>query len=217
MRATRTRVSFPGKFHQILAKDMRLILILLICTLVGCKPTPNTKEAALKKLPDGKVMDVDTLRYTRNEGYKLLPSGLYKNDSGEIAFRTVAKYTELDPDSNYHDVFYENFINRIHTQVEEIDGGPQFMKNVVDVNSFKRLGGQYFADEKNVYYFWSNSDGGAIRLVDDADVKTFIPLDSSYGIVKDRNYFYRYGRRLSKEEIKLDSLLRFKLLGRKFY
>lgn len=128
------------------------------------------------------VSDTDSLKTPQpNVVYTPIKDGLYKDDRGNICFKTVAVSEDYTPVDRYIDHVYTSKL------AEE---GITEMKNVIDTCSFKKIGNSYFRDTNNIYHFFSNSCGGTMSVIDEADVETFKTFEHSlYAIDKNRAYY----------------------------
>lgn len=73
------------------------------------------------------------------------------------------------------------------------------IKDVVDVATFRYLGGAFFKDKRHVYRTYAMAGGGNFAIVDGADVATFQVLGDCYA--KDKLGIYVWGERISADEL----------------
>lgn len=141
-----------------------------------------------------KVSFPDTL-YSKVK-FTQLKCGLYINEFSDIAWRNF----EVIHDS-VHDRYRENHITRVYSNYLESDGGPAYMKNVVDTGTFAILNSYYFKDKSHIYLFTANSDGGIISVLSEADPKSFKVNEQNSELAKDKNHFFRYGYLVDRNKI----------------
>ena len=203
-------------------------LIALLFVLPCCNTKGKVEESKVSANNTDSVA-VDSSKYL------LLKYNLYKDQFGNIAFKTIDKSDSRNP--------VELFITTVWNANTNDSGnnGKMEMKDVIDTASFKEVKGIYYQDKNHFYVYNQMSDGGTfavIRDIDaktytvlngyyakdknhayygsviikDADVRTFEPLqkvnegDSTWQYAKDKNHFYYFGDIIKPEELKLHNL-----------
>ena len=116
--------------------------------------------------------------------YKLLKCGLYEGNNKDIAFKSARLKSDFESE--------KSFISSIWgvNKKDSINGGIVEMKNVIDTKSFKFLNYSYWKDKKNVYYYFANSDGGSVSIVDFADSRTIQIFDDTRYAKDNVNVYY---------------------------
>lgn len=96
-------------------------------------------------------------------------------------------------------VFYQGNDGKIYIKTRTLrrppeEYGPDFYREVpvVDVESYVRMAGGYYAKDKfNVYRYWGTTDGEFIAVIEEADVKTFSVISFQFG--RDKNLVFYNG------------------------
>ncbi len=109
-------------------------------------------------------------------GWHKLSCGLWKDKSGNIAYKTQAVVCS---DGQF---LVDTYISRLGFN----EGTP--LKDIVDTATFRELGGTYYKDNNHVYYTYPMSGGGSFNIFEEADYDTFEMLSNCYA--KDKNHIY---------------------------
>jgi hypothetical protein len=120
--------------------------------------------------------------------FNKMECGLYKNEIGEIGFKTTYLIDDLG-----------NHGNRFQTYAYMVDGSDtsemqiEELKNIVDTNSFQILNDYYCKDKNYVYAIFYTSSGATFNVTKTIDTKSFrVYSNSSYGIDSQYVYFRTY-------------------------
>jgi len=111
---------------------------------------------------------------------------LWRDRCGNIAFRINIYTPHLETQEAYR------YITCIDCR---FDRKP--LKDIVDVETFKRVSGTYYKDKKNVYLYSDMFGGGWFAIVDGADSVSFESIDEEYShYARDKHSIYaeRFGR-----------------------
>ncbi|RYZ19995.1 MAG: hypothetical protein EOO10_23705 [Chitinophagaceae bacterium] len=162
---------------------MRPVLMILSFYFLACG-SPKSGD-----MPPVEKQTTDTLQ--SQVKYDSLKNGLFVNATGDIGLKTFEKFGD--------DTLRETYITRVYTGKEEEDGGPQHLRKAVDTATFQSLFDGYYKDKTNVYFLYSTSDGGALRVIANADPKTFQSLGKNE-LARDKAAFYKHGEKISKQE-----------------
>ncbi len=165
------------------------LLIILSLTCLACnhqnKPQQEPVDTT-RSIPDTLYPKIT---------YKPLRCGLYISDSQDIAYKSVEVFHDSTGDE-----FMYRYITRIYNGQEEEDGGPAFMKKVVDTATFIILNSYYFKDKNNIYCFAATSDGGMISTLAGIDLKSFRVNKQNEAFARDKKNIFRHGYILDKKE-----------------
>lgn len=180
-----------------------LILAFVFCFTNCSERNEKNKLSESVKSVDSNFHKIDsfgTLSPDTSKFVKLL-CGLYINSKGILAYKAVDYSYGFDKPM---DVYLSTIYNADLS--DSINNGTKEMKDVVDTATFQIIGEFYFKDKNHIYDFSPMSDGGAIEINRDADVKTFHLLESELYAKDKKNCYYR-GR-----NIKAADLSSFKVL-----
>jgi hypothetical protein len=113
-----------------------------------------------------------------------LRCGLYKNDIGDIGFKTSFRLDDL---SGIDGIGFQTYG---YLMDDTTTNGPHELKNIVDTNSFEILNDYYCKDKNYVYAIFYRMDGAVFNITNKIDSKSFFAFsNSSYGIDKMNIYF----------------------------
>ncbi len=111
--------------------------------------------------------------------------GLYKNDLGDIGFKTSFLLDDL---GNHGIRFQTN--GYLIDDTLRMENVPTELRNIVDTNSFEILNAYYCKDKNYVYAIFYTSDGATFNITKKIDTKSFITYSNGcYGIDKMNIYF----------------------------
>ncbi|MDF2193478.1 DKNYY domain-containing protein [Paraflavitalea sp. CAU 1676] len=152
------------------------------------KQRESTSEAAkppMQAVHAFGVIAIDTSLFTP------LPCGLYLNDKGTLAFKAMDRSYRLDRDAGTQ--LIDVYITTVYYAdlADSINGGQKEMRYVVDTPSFRIVGAFNCIDKYHVYNFNPMSDGGTISINHDADVNSFMILESDYFSKDNKHCYYR--------------------------
>lgn len=165
------------------------LLIILSLTCFACNHQNKTQQE-----PVDTALSIPDTFYPKVT-YKPLRCGLYISDSQDIAYKSAEVFHDSTGDE-----FMDRYITRIYNGQEEEDGGPAFMKRVVDTATFTMLNPYYFKDKNNIYCFAATSDGGMISTLAGIDLKSFRVNKQNEAFARDKNYTFRYGYIVEKKD-----------------
>lgn len=167
--------------------------------------------------------------------YFLLKHNLYKDQFGNIAYKTIDRSDPENPIDRFITVVWHANLN------DSIDGGKMEMKDVIDIISFEEIKGIYYRDKNHYYVYNQMSDGGTFAIIRDIDKKSFVvvspfyakdihnayhgavkienvdintfrPLpgiksgDSTWQYARDKDHFYYFGDIIKKEDHSIHGL-----------
>jgi DKNYY family len=165
------------------------LLIILSLTCLAC----NHQNKPQQEPADTTLFIPDT--FYPKITYKPLRCGLYISDSLDIAYKSVEVFHD-----SLSDEYIDRYITRVYNGEEEEDGGPVFMKRIVDTSSFTILNPYYFKDKNNIYCFTATSDGGMISTLPGIDLKSFRVNKQNEAFARDKKNIFRHGYILDKKE-----------------
>ncbi len=165
-------------------------LSMLLVTQWACQnPTPKpAKSPAPKPIAVAPPAPPRSTEYDKRTGLQLLPHdlalhweklkcGLWKSKNNDIGYPTSAGSERMEYD---HDYFITHFGLGVDT--------PTF-KSVMDIATFKSVGGYYFKDKNHVYHEFTMAGGSNFGMMRDADAKTFQELSNGYHY-KDKKHIF---------------------------
>ncbi|MCE7995130.1 MAG: hypothetical protein HEP71_24335 [Roseivirga sp.] len=121
-----------------------------------------------------------------NGEFKKLKCGLYKNQAGDIGFKTS---TLLD-DLGNHAITYQQYVYLLDKD-DQRGYQPVAFREVVDTKSFKILNLFYCKDKNYIYAIHYTSGGAVFNATKQIDPKSFHPFgNSTYGS-DGTNIYYR--------------------------
>lgn len=147
----------------------------MLVIIVACKTRSNTiaagSERSYVKEPE------DSLRFTR------VKDDFYQSSSGQVFERKLVMARPQDS------ACHCQFLVVYDSLISMSDNGESMekpLKDVIDIASFTSLdSSSYSKDNRHVFYFYGNSDGGNRSFVNGADPSTFRRLgDYRWGIDK---------------------------------
>lgn len=156
-----------------------LLLILPLLLLVACNngenqqmngPVSSETKNGSNTNQSEKIRECEEIirkRDSINEslGWKLLKCGLWINKKGEFGFKTLTTVC-----SERH------IADRYITSLDE----NKALRDVIDTNTFKEIGDNFFKDKNHIYHHYSMAEGGNFYIFDKADYKTFEVLNDCY-------------------------------------
>jgi hypothetical protein len=156
-------------------------------------------------------------------GWTILNCGLYINSKGQIGFPTRPDYVFKDNELQGEDKMCPNrFLVKLNDSIP--------LNEVIDTNSFIALGVCFYKDKSAIYFYYAMCDGGYFRhfsndtsnfkvlnscyvshnnsiyysrgrQVLDVDFNSFKYSTKYHSIARDKNGYFEFGERKSKEEI----------------
>lgn len=114
-------------------------------------------------------------RLNKDEKWKKLRCGLYKNKNGEIAFQDNQAIGEGEFSAEMY--IYKFGFNE-----------GKSLKLVVDTTTFIEMGSNYYRDKNHIYYHYGMAHGGSFYINTEVDYKTFKVIGDVYA--KDQNHVY---------------------------
>lgn len=217
-------------------KTIIYILTFLLSATLLCGQSTD-KQVKMDTIVYGSKKCKDCPVNTDTVVYKLLKCGLYLGCNYSLGYRTEEIYNDnFDRRTRYINCIYgANQNDTLNGGLKEMkfvidtssfrflsdlywadknniygfnpmsDGGTVYLFGIADRKTFVVLGGAGYAKDKtNAYYRGS--------VIEGADVKTFrdIKYKEIPELASDKFYFYRIGRRMTKEEIKEFGLVNYK-------
>jgi len=127
--------------------------------------------------------------------WKKLKHGLWMNNFGDIGLKTSKALNE--------DVMVDIYITTMGAEEKKL-------KDVLDIETFERVGGlSYYRDKNYVYMHYGMSSGGWFGIVEGADSASFRSMGSVYA--KDKKYIYV--ERNGKIDVDYDTFEVFETVG----
>jgi hypothetical protein len=154
------------------------ILLCLLCIPTGCQSHRDNNH------PIG-----DTLRYS------LLACGLYRDQMGDIYFKSIEQDESLR--------LYDRYIGRVRSDYFEPDNNnypTRCLGDVVDTSTFRKIGSAYYADTNHIYFHFNRADGGSIFITEEAQIPTFRMLTEYYAV--DSHYVYYRGDVVNEADVR---------------
>lgn len=119
--------------------------------------------------------------------YKFIKCNFYIGKDGEL-YKKKIEIDKFDP-PYCNSVFFDKYFHKHYD--DSIVDIP--LSSIIDINSYTCFdSSSYSKDKSKCFYYYDNSDGGFINIIDTADVKTFQPLSYSWW-AKDKNFVYYRG------------------------
>ncbi|MDR2147664.1 MAG: DKNYY domain-containing protein [Tannerella sp.] len=112
-----------------------------------------------------------------NNNYVRTKTALYYNKEGNVSGVQIKETSDIES-------FYDDMWLKIDGKI--VICGAWLTKPEVDANTFVSIGGDFFKDEKQVY-FWKRNTRDVIPI-DNADIQTFVNVGGYYA--KDKNHVY---------------------------
>lgn len=117
------------------------------------------------------------------EKYILVKDNLYKDIQNNLYFKTL--------DRSQNSLGDERYLNVVYSETFGVNGIKE-MKDVIDANTFRYLGNNYYIDKNNIYFFLIMEDGGTIFIVKSIDKDSFKIVneeDGRYDAYDDKHKF----------------------------
>ncbi|TDL99524.1 MAG: hypothetical protein C4K58_06405 [Flavobacteriaceae bacterium] len=176
------------------------LFFLCLVTFFSCsdKPKDIKKENAISTAKESKKPLLYSKEPNDSADYKHLKYQFYKSKSGKLCERKIALARNQEKCNCEFIVIYDsNYIDYNFNPEKSID-----LNDVVEINTYVEFDkSEYSKDNKNVYCFQGNSDGGSRQIVEGADSKTF-ELLHDYAWGRDKNNVYYRGSKLEGLNIK---------------
>lgn len=182
------------------------VQISLIALLFGCSVS---KEVEPSVNPDG---------------WRRMNNGLYLNSDGQLGFATDPDLANVPRSELIGEQCANVFLTTIGSD------GKRSLNDVLDTSTFISLGGSFFKDKNHIYNFYAMCEGGYLTIFSkdtsnfrilgscyashhstiyhhrdgrmDADFESFAASTKFGCIAKDKNGYFRYHERVSKEELR---------------
>lgn len=141
---------------------MTFRILLPLILLSGCRgDSEHSKQTtvAAKTAPE-------------QQSWKPQANGLWKNASGQLAFRVLVGSEEGQSSERY---------------ITELEEGVA-LRDVIDEATFHALKGSYYQDKGNVYHHFSMAHGGRFEVMRKADAASFVAINGCYA--RDKNGVY---------------------------
>ena len=117
----------------------------------------------------------------KSQNWKKLRDGLFINKNGEIGFEDQRALNEGILSETYYITkfgFNEN----------------PTLKSIIDTATFTELGNTYYKDKNNIYHYYGMAYGGKFHILENVDYKSFQILGDCYAKDKNNIYEMRAGK-----------------------
>ncbi len=132
--------------------------------------------------PESFKARVDSMNQVRE--WRFIKNNLYTDKLGELGFQTLQSLNEGKQ-------MVHNYITTMY--IPETD---QYvpLKTLIDTATYEEVGETaYYKDKNRVYLFYALSDGGFLKIMEDADAATFHAVGACYAKDKERVYVQSEG------------------------